>query len=179
LTKENRRPGNKQRRSDCCGTFGVPPQSDRVPRPNERGESNAMSDECDNDERLSQFGPVIFAYSREQAIADGVLVDVSEMAREAGFRFPVAVTRAVWEQYVAVPESVPWQDEDGRLWDVLWMFRCAISQHRVSSPCLFELRVANEPGPPRLVTLKAVCGPSDSEGSGDERVITIMLPNED
>jgi len=37
------------------------------------------------------------AYTRDQAIEDGFLVDVSDMAREAGFKWPVAVTRRVWE----------------------------------------------------------------------------------
>ncbi len=31
--------------------------------------------------------PIIFAYSRAVAIADGVLSDVSEMAKEAGIRY--------------------------------------------------------------------------------------------
>jgi hypothetical protein len=35
---------------------------------------------------------LIYAYTRAQALADGVLVDVSPMAREAGFRFPTAIT---------------------------------------------------------------------------------------
>ncbi len=42
------------------------------------------------------FAPVIFAYTRAQAIEDGVLVDVSETAREASFNIPVAITRTVW-----------------------------------------------------------------------------------
>lgn len=42
------------------------------------------------------FGGVIHSYSRAQAIEDGVLVDVSSMAKEAGFIWPVAVTAAVW-----------------------------------------------------------------------------------
>ena len=40
------------------------------------------------------FGPVISCYSRAQAIEDGVLVDVTNMAREAGFKWPVALTHA-------------------------------------------------------------------------------------
>jgi hypothetical protein len=44
--------------------------------------------------------------SRADAIADGVLIDVSENAKEAGFRYPVVLTRAVWERYVAVPPGV-------------------------------------------------------------------------
>ena len=54
---------------------------------------------------VGPFGGVIFRYTREQAIADGVLVDVSETAKEAGFRLPVAVSRAAWYEYVAVPKG--------------------------------------------------------------------------
>ena len=41
------------------------------------------------------FGEVISSYSRAQAIEDGVLVDVSSVARAAGIKFPVAMTRTV------------------------------------------------------------------------------------
>jgi Family of unknown function (DUF6573) len=71
---------------------------------------------------------VIFSYTRAQAIADGVLVDVSELAKEAGFRFPVAVTTGVWAECVAVPDGVAGQDETGRLWDVLNVLRFAIQR---------------------------------------------------
>src|SRR3990167_8912386 len=71
----------------------------------------------------SVFGDVIYAYSRAQAIEDGVLVDVSETAREAGFKFPVAVTRTLWNGYITpLEESRKWgQSESGRLWDVVYM----------------------------------------------------------
>ena len=63
-------------------------------------------------------------YTRAQAIEDGILVDVSGTAREAGFNIPVAVTRAVWDSLVALPAGYRgFQDERGRLWDVLWMAR--------------------------------------------------------
>ncbi len=42
------------------------------------------------------FGEPISIYTRAQALDDGFLVDVSELAKEAGFRFPVALTRAAW-----------------------------------------------------------------------------------
>jgi hypothetical protein len=41
---------------------------------------------------------LIHSYLRKQAIEDGVLLDVSTMGREAGFRYPVALTQAVWAQ---------------------------------------------------------------------------------
>src|SRR4051794_36967081 len=43
---------------------------------------------------------LIHRYSRADALRDGVLIDVSPTAAEAGFRWPVALTRAVWERCV-------------------------------------------------------------------------------
>jgi Family of unknown function (DUF6573) len=45
----------------------------------------------------------VHRYTRAQAIEDGVLIDVSATAREAGIRYPVALTSAVWGRCVAVP----------------------------------------------------------------------------
>lgn len=128
-------------------------------------------------EKANQW-EVIDAYTRKQALEDGVLVDVTETAKEAGFRIPVALTRAVWAECVAVPDGVECQDEAGRLWDVLWMCRWGVERgNRTGSELLFHLHVRNDDreGEPPLVTLKAVCGPDD-DGS---RCITIMLPDED
>jgi hypothetical protein len=72
--------------------------------------------------------PVISRYSRAQAIADGELVDVTETAREAGFRYPVAVTRALWERYIVPSAALQEQGQSasGRLWDVLNVLYFAI-----------------------------------------------------
>lgn len=128
----------------------------------------------------SIFGNTVYSYSRAQAIADGVLVDVSGTpeAIEAGFKFPVAMTRAVWDQCIEVPAGVIGQDVPGRLWDLLYMLRIAIahSAHRRDTVYL-ELHVRNDnrEGEPPVVSLKAVCGPGDQ----GEPVITVMLPSED
>ena len=52
--------------------------------------------------------------TRTQAIEDGVLVDVTNTAREAGILYPTALTSAVWEKYVKVPERVEGQDENAQ-----------------------------------------------------------------
>ena len=54
----------------------------------------------------SPFGEVIYAYTRKQAIADGVQIDVTKTAQEAGIKFPVFITRGVFDAYIAVPEGV-------------------------------------------------------------------------
>jgi len=128
------------------------------------------------------FGDAIHVYTRAQAIDDGVLVDVSEVANEAGFSLPVAVTAAVWEKYISWSDSdtekQAYQDESGRLWDVLFMLRMAINGCNDESVVRYRLLVIPRDGTSRRpvsVVLKA-----EIHG-GDERepMITIMLPNED
>jgi hypothetical protein len=119
---------------------------------------------------------IIDVYTRSQAIEDGVLVDVSETAREAGIKFPVAVTRAVWDDIVEPDEIATSHGESssGRLWDVLWMLRVAIKQGMDGDTVRYYM-LATKEGRKRKVELKAVCGPGDTM----EPVITIMLPDED
>ncbi len=121
------------------------------------------------------FGPVIDRYTRAEAIQDGVLIDVSEMAQEAGIKYPTAFTSAVWADYVRVPEGVTCQDEQGRLWDILNMFRFAAKKIKGKDILRFEVLVKNNNRKPKLVSLKAICGPGDTW----DPVITIMLPDED
>ena len=129
------------------------------------------------------FGPPISTYTRAQAIEDGFLVEVSETAREAGFKIPVALTRAVWDRLVALPDDyLGFQDEAGRLWDVLWMARHyalgASGGNRVRMCVLVrdirkDLRDSNRP-PRRHFPVVAI-------GAGDDGApaITIMWPEDD
>ena len=122
---------------------------------------------------------IISCYTRAQAIEDGELVDVSDVAKEAGFCFPVALTRGVWSKCVEVPDDAPGQDEQGRLWDVLWMLRCRIARmKRTGDPTdrvRFRLYVRRNESATELVQLWSACGPGDV----GEPVITVMLPGED
>ena len=131
------------------------------------------------------FGDVISSYSRAQGIEDGVLVDVTDTAREAGFRFPVAMTRAAWEDTVAWSEAddkrkpgFTGQDESGRLWDVVYM---AAMASRRATPGTDRLtygivRVPREGRGmrPKPVHLTLVIGPGDTAAP----VFTIMGANE-
>ena len=144
-------------------------------------ENDTMQTPANTHDSLADiFGEVISSYSRAQAITDGILVDVSETAREAGFIFPVAMTRAAWSDCVEWSEAdsqrQTHQDESGRLWDVLWM--ASRAARRGGEEIRFQLYRVARGGcgtRPRLVTLKALCGPGDDA----EPVITIMMPGED
>ena len=122
---------------------------------------------------------VIHTYTRAQAIADGFQIEVTKTAQEAGIRFPVFITRGVYEQCVAVPPGVTGQDEAGRLWDIVWMLRHAIRRCKTGVSRLpFALYVRNSDNhPARLTKLIATAGAVDIDDPTP--AITIMLPDED
>ena len=120
------------------------------------------------------FGEVIFLYTRRQAIEDGVLVDVSETAREAGFKFPFAMTAEVWSLIEQIPARFNHEDVKGRLWDVLMMAHYAIKKVRPGEDEIFYEVILHQSAANRL-RLKLNCGPGDSA----EPVLTLMLPDQD
>jgi hypothetical protein len=137
-----------------------------------------MKEEPTAADRENFFGGVIYSYSRAQAVADGVQVDVTKTAQEAGIKFPMFLTRAVWEAYVAVPPDVTGQDEAGRLWDVVWMTRFGIIRARPGCdriPVAFYVRNDNRAA--RLVKLIATCSALDIDDP--QPAITVMMPDED
>jgi hypothetical protein len=120
--------------------------------------------------------PVIHSYSRADALADGTLVDVTEAARAAKFRMPVAVTRTIWTRCVEVPDDVQNMSESVRLWRVLHALYIAIAlcfgrSHRLT----FKLDVPSSDRAVDNDEILAVCGLGD-EG---EPVLTLMAPDEE
>ena len=115
---------------------------------------------------------VIYSYSRAQALADGSLVDVSTLAKEAGIKWPTAVTEAVWILLSTFPEKSG-QSVMGRLWDTLCMFAVTAKK---SNRQEVHFKVAYEQeGGLQEVELWGWCGPGDTEAP----VITIMIEDED
>lgn len=125
---------------------------------------------------------MIYSYSRKQAIEDGVLIDVSEMAREAGFKIPVALTASVYADCVRWSEQdtkrQTYQDEPGRLHDVLSMAQIGARVNRDTDTVFYKIYRIIRGGrstSPKQTTLKMVIHGGDNA----EPVITISQPNED
>jgi len=126
------------------------------------------------------FGDVIYAYSRAQAIEDGVLVDFSYPESDTApvcrqhFKFPVAATASVFAvMQKAVDNRNYCNSYAGILHDMLWMSRAA-GRKLDESTVVFPVIIAGV-GRRRNFEFKLVVGPGDQ----GEPVITIMLPHED
>ena len=87
------------------------------------------------------YGEPVFVYTRAEAIADGVLVEVpAQLASEAGQNGAVALTAAL--EAIVQPtddEKSGGQSYEGRLWDVLWMARFSRNAI-IDSPRLVRMR---------------------------------------
>jgi hypothetical protein len=140
--------------------------------------ADTMKEEPTQADRENFFGGIIYTYTRAQAVADGVQVDVTKTAQEAGIKFPMFLTRAVFDAYVAVPPDVTGQDEAGRLWDLVWMARFAILRsHGHTDRLPVALYVRNDNHRAKLVKLIAVCSALDIDDP--QPALTLMMLDED
>lgn len=118
--------------------------------------------------------PVIYSYTRAQAIADGELIDVTESAKHEGFKIPVAITRAAYHVAVTEPNrednKVTEMSEGNSLSGFLDMVHWHISKNRNTDRMEFTFRIGA-----KLSTFIVVCGPGDDPSP----VLTIMLPEDD
>ena len=155
------------------------------------------------DELLAEqpFGPIISSYTRQQAIEDGVLVDLTPAAaptdsrgtdtarslREAGIKLPTAMTAGAFTEAIlpgTTEDADGWfvfpagQSLSGRLWDVLMVLRAAIRKSGGNTDRVeFKVSVdVDGTGQNRkTVSMWALVGPGDTP----DPVLTIMLEGED
>lgn len=129
------------------------------------------------------FGNVIFTYTREQALADGVIVDVSDFAKDFGFTIPVAVTANLLHTYLEPCDALLeyGQSYEGRLADVLTMLYFTIralpkgsDTSRVSFTVIFLMQEESKAVPREIFLNAGVEG--DSQGNP---CITVFLPEDD
>jgi hypothetical protein len=130
----------------------------------------------------SNRGKSIITYTRAQAIAEGLLVDVSNMADKAGFKIPVAVTQTVWDNYIHWTDEDThrrtFQDPTSRQWNVLCLLRVALNKLIYTDCILYNVYIMPRYWHcpiPVSIQLKAVI----ERGDQGEPVITIRLPYED
>jgi hypothetical protein len=132
---------------------------------------------------------VIHTYSRKQAIADGVLVDMTqakfgELLREAGCIQHAAMTSAAFDRVISLGQQTSiGQDAFDRWWNVLVVMKNAILDALHNSPMSmgvervpFTVRI-RQGAQQGIVKLYVHCGPGDE--AEPLPVLTIMLEGED
>ena len=130
---------------------------------------------------MNDMGDPIHTYTRAQAIADGVLVDVTEWASAdrgflGGFEVPVALTGPLWAAIEAIPASATGADVRGRAHDVLWMASLAC-RRRGDVPRdarHFVVILPSRGTRKRNRVLRVESGPGDA----GEQVLTIGFPED-
>uniref|UniRef100_I2Q6G9 DNA or RNA helicases of superfamily II n=1 Tax=Desulfovibrio sp. U5L TaxID=596152 RepID=I2Q6G9_9BACT len=123
------------------------------------------------------FGNVIYSYTRAQAIADGVLIDVTAEAKAHGFKVPVAITDHLFNVYVDAPTGLEAEGQStaGRLHDLLTLAMLAARTSKGTDRAYFKISFLMTPGKIETVEVIAHIGPGDH----GEPVLTIMLPEDD
>jgi len=117
------------------------------------------------------FSPVIFCYTRANALDDGTLHDLNEFIpiNESGYKYPVACTASIYALIDRAVEQYSYMDHKGITWDILHMSRM-YPLKKWDTGRLFKVKIGST-----IHTLKLEVGPGDN----GEPVITIMLPDED
>ena len=124
----------------------------------------------------------LYSYNRSQALKDGFLLDITDMAKSVGIKWHVAVTSTVWRDYIV------WTDHDrrrqgiqetaDRLRHIIFMLHRAMRKgDKHEDIIFFELDFLPRDGVSyriKFTKLKAVINIDDLF----EPVITIMLANE-
>ena len=122
---------------------------------------------------------VVYAYTRAQALEDGVLIDATigdpaEVTKQH-FKYPVAMTEAVYHLIRRAVEHPKHQNDWRGVWhDILWMSRKNITRRFDAATHLFKVWITGA-GRKRWHELKIQCHPGDRA----EPVLTVMLPGED
>lgn len=119
---------------------------------------------------------IISRYTRKEAIEDGVLYDITELAKEAGHRFPVAISTGVHVLATEAQEKGG-RDYKGVIWDIISVLTFAIKASKKGGNVIyFTVKIWSKyTGKDQDVKLYCVCG----EGDNMEPVLTIMLISED
>ena len=126
---------------------------------------------------MDDFGNVIFSYTQKQAIADGVLIDVTAAASARGFKLHTVVTDSLFNRYVTPPEGLIGEGQtiEGRLHDLLSMAFFAAKRNPRNSRAEFTVLFLMRPGHREEIDVVLDVGPGDDR----EPVVTIMLPGDD
>lgn len=120
--------------------------------------------------------PIIFSYTRAQAIEDGVLIDVTTEAKAYGVKLPFVIGDNLFNRYVTPPPGLEGEGQclKGRLHDLLTLAAISARKGPRQDQVEFEVLFLMQPGKHEKVRCVLHVGP-DEQG---EPVLTLCLPED-
>jgi len=114
--------------------------------------------------------------TREDAIQAGFLIDVTSIANGVGLPVPVSISKPLWVLGITASDTIPDDQREARVRDVLMALRLRLSNARVAPPGIeFPALLAFPPEPvPQLLSLYAIA-------HGDQTTayaLTVLLTSE-
>jgi len=114
--------------------------------------------------------------TRKEALQAGYLIDVTPFAQSVGLPVPVCLSKPLWDFAISASHTLPDEQHESRVRDVLIALRLRLATIPVASPAMeFPALLPFPPEPvPQLCPLYAIA-------MGDQAVpysITILLANE-
>ncbi len=145
------------------------------PAPIPTGESierGAPVDQADPDADSSR--PSIL--SRDEAIRNGLLIDVTAIAQEVGLPVPVCISKSLWELGITASGVIPEEQHTARVKDVLLALQLRLAAARIAAPGIeFPALLAFPPEPaPQLLPLYALA----QSDQGGAFTLTVLLASE-
>ncbi len=137
-----------------------------------KGDSSAADFQAEA-ESESDEGPI---RSRQEAVDQGILVDVSPVASELGFTIPIGISKPLWESGITVAGQFNPPEVDRRVRDVLMALRLSLGSSR-DLPSVMQfgaLLVFPPESVPRLCSMIAVAH-KDAEAPF---ALTLLHPSE-
>ncbi|SKA71209.1 hypothetical protein SAMN02745704_00096 [Paucidesulfovibrio gracilis DSM 16080] len=118
---------------------------------------------------------LVYAYTRTQAIADGVLIPISE--EESGLKIPAVVSSNLFHHYIEPPEKLvgEGQSTTGRLHDTIMMFKAAASVRWDGTRVAFDVLYLMGPGRLEKVKILGLLCTDDKE----KACLTFCLPEDE
>lgn len=155
-----------------CGALGTSVPSEEQPAADQVPSQEGPADQPAETE-TAVLPPIL---TREDAIQAGFLIDVTSIAHSVGLPVPVSLSKPLWVLGITASDTIPEEQQEGRVRDVLMALRLRLANARVAQPGIeFPALLTFPPDPvPQLLSLYTIA-------HGDQTTpytLTVLLANE-
>ena len=158
-----------------CGALGAPLPVEEQPETEAANQVHAQESPAGQQaESELEASPLLL--TREDAIQAGFLIDVTPIAHSVGLPVPVSFSKPLWTLGITASDTIPEDQREARVRDVLMALRLRLAATRVAPPGIeFPAMLSFPPDPvPQVLSLYTIA-------HGDQATpytLTVMLSNE-